>query len=291
MDNAEKKIKSPYIGTNMMSISKIERMLDVIPFGLRNKIRHMPVIKQIQSWVMKEYMDGKEFTATISGGPAKGLTFPVKLPQDKQMWIGTWELEFAEALKQCIEPGWICYDIGGYKGYYSGVMALKGAKEVYVFEPMPANANKIKNLIQLNPTLPIRLKEYAISDNCGKAVFKMMPEETMGKLHSSSFQQDDESISELTVDCITLDELIKFGLPEPDFIKIDVEGAEEFVLNGALSLLNGKKPFLMIEVHSPLIGRRCLEILENYYSRIRVFETGMTPHDPTPTICHYIAYY
>lgn len=274
-----------------MNISQVIKiLLNLLPVRVRKIIKHIPVLKQFQAFIFNKYLDGTEFAIAITGGPAKGLIFPVKLPQDKQMWVGTWELDFAKALQRYVKPGWVCYDIGGYKGYYAGVMALKGASEVFVFEPMPANTVKIKNLIELNPSLPICLKQYAIADITGKAQFKLMPEETMGKLETSLFQQKVEAVSELTVNCITLDELIKNGTPAPDFIKIDVEGAEELVLKGAINLLEEKKPFLMIEVHSPEIGKRCLTILEKYYDSVTVLETGLGPDKGTPEICHYIAY-
>ncbi|HEX4959072.1 MAG TPA: FkbM family methyltransferase, partial [Lacibacter sp.] len=239
---------------------------------------------------MKRYMNGKEFVATISAGPAKGLVFPVKLPQDKYMWIGTWEVEFANALQQYVQPGWVCYDIGGYKGYYAGVMALKGAKEVYVFEPMPGNAEKIHKLMELNPSLSIHLQQYAVSDSNGTATFKLMPEETMGKLENSSFQKEDVEVNSITVATITLDSFVEQGVPAPDFIKIDVEGAEEFVLKGASRTLAQKKPFLMIEIHSPEIGKRCLEVLQQYYHHVHVLETGKAPDGSEAAICHYVAY-
>ena len=268
----------------------IQRVLDVIPFSVRSKVKYIPVVRQLQAFIMKRYMNGKEFITTISAGPAKGLVFPVKLPQDKYMWIGTWEVDFANALQQYVQPGWVCYDIGGYKGYYAGVMALKGAKEVYVFEPMPANAEKIRKLIELNPSLPIHLKQYAVSDSNGQATFKLMPEETMGKLENSSFQKEESAVTSLTVETITLSQLVTNGVPLPDFIKIDVEGAEEFVLKGASDILAQKKPFLMIEIHSPAIGKRCWDVLKQHYQTIHVLETGKVPDDSAPEICHYIAY-
>ena len=265
------------------------KAVDCIPFFWRTKIKNIPGLKQIQSFLMAQLVNDQRFVATISAGPAKGLVFPVQMPQDKLMWIGTWEIDFAEALKNAIMPGWVCYDIGAYKGYYAGVMALKGASEVFVFEPMPVNATIIENLIELNASLPIRLQKMAVSDTCGKSVFKLMPDDTMGKLEKSTFQQDDQELNQLAVQCITLDEMVKNGIPEPDFIKIDVEGSEEFVLKGAVELLKSKRPYLMIEIHSPEIGKRCMEILINYYSKIIVFETGLTPDKGTPAICHYIA--
>ena len=265
------------------------KIISKIPFGLRSRIKNIPGLKQLQSLLIKKFINNESFVATITGGPAKGLIFPVQMPQDKLMWIGTWELDFAEALENNIKSGWIWYDIGGYKGYYAVVMALKGAAEVFIFEPMPANAAMINKLISLNPHLPIKLKQTAISDTGGQSTFKIMREETMGKLTGSTFREEEEEMRQLTVECITLDELIKSGVPEPDFIKIDVEGAEEFVLKGAMEMLKRKKPFLMIEIHSPQIGERCMAILKNFYTNIRVLETGTAPDNVTPEICHYIA--
>lgn len=260
-----------------------------VPFSLRSRIKNIPGLKQLQAFMLHKWVNEEEFVATISGGPAKGLVFPVQLPQDKSMWLGTFELEYANALQQSIKEGWVCYDIGGYKGYYAGIMALSGAAGVFVFEPMPENAKKIELLLSLNHHLPLHLKKYAVSDITGNAIFRIMPEVTMGKLVNSSFQPEDKETEQINVDTITLDELIRMGITEPDFIKIDVEGAEEFVLKGATELLQRKKPLLMIEVHSPEIGKRCFTILKKYYANISVLETGKSPEMGTPEICHYIA--
>lgn len=274
---------------NIMSIKNtIISLTGKIPFGLRTRIKNIPGLKQLQSFLLKRWVDNKEFDAIITGGPAKGLLFPVQMPQDKLMWIGTWELDFANELQRSVRPGWVCYDIGGYKGYYAGIMALKGAKDVIVFEPMPSNAKKIGKLISLNAALPIRLTEAAVSNSNGRTIFKLMPEDTMGKLAGSSFESDSKETQSIAVQSITLDELVKGDMPEPDFIKIDVEGAEEFVLKGGLELLTRRKPFLMIEVHSPEIGRRCVALLKNIYTSITVFETGKKPGSGEPDICHYI---
>ncbi|WP_336515186.1 FkbM family methyltransferase [Pollutibacter soli] len=265
----------------------LQKALDLVPFRFRDKIRKIPVLKQVQNFLVKRMMNDKEFVATISGGPAKGLKFPVRMPGDKQMWIGTWEIEFSEALAANIQKGMVCYDIGGYKGYYAGVMALKGASKVLVFEPMPTNIRNIQKLINENKNLPIELIQAAVSDKSGTAIFKLMPEETMGKLEASGFQAGEKGLQDLEVTCVALDDLQQKGYAAPDFIKIDVEGAEEFVLKGALNLLRTKKPLLMIEVHSPAIGKKCLELLEPIYSSIEVFETGKHPREGTPEICHF----
>ena len=53
------------------------------------------------------------------------------------------------------------------------------------------------------------------------------------------------------------------------FMKINAEGDEEFVLKR-------ERPFLMIEVHSPEIGKKILAILQNLFSSVIVFETGQS---------------
>jgi len=265
------------------------KSVNALPFGLRNHIRNIPVAKQLQGYLLRKYLPREAFVATISGGPAKGLVFPVQLPQDKLMWVGTWELDFSNALYRYVQPGSICYDIGGYKGYYSGIMAMKGASRVYVFEPMPVNVDKIRKMISLNGNLPIQLVEAAASDASGVTTFRLMPEDTMGKIEKSTFQPEDGALSQIQVNTISIDDFIEKGNPAPDFIKIDVEGAEEFVLAGAHKLFAGKKPVLMIEVHSPKIGERCFAFLRAYYNSITVFETGKSPEYPYPEISHFIA--
>ncbi len=271
-----------------MSVRQLlQKAVNIIPFSFRSYIKNIPGLKQLQAFLLKRYADNKEFVAVINGGPAKGLVFPVKMPQDKGMWIGTWELDFAKVLAANIKQGFVCYDIGAYKGYYAGIMALQGASKVYIFEPMPVNAEKIQQLISLNPSLPLQLVRAAVGDTNGTAVFKLMPEETMGKLEASSFQETERDTKQIEVKCISLD-VLQHHYQLPDFIKIDVEGAEEFVIKGAMDLLKKKKPTLMIEVHSPEIGKRCLNLLRTIYNNITVFETGKSPEEGTPDICHYI---
>lgn len=266
----------------------LQAVLNFTPLQIRNQIKYIPVAKQLQSLMLKYFLNNTEFDATITAGPAKGLIFPIKLPQDKQIWIGTWELEFAKKLRDSMMPGTICYDIGGYKGFYSGIMALGGASQVYVFEPVPQNAKKIARFISLNSKLPIQLLQIAVSDKVEKAQFKIMSEDTMGKLNTSEFQVEENSLTEFSVECNTIDNLIEKGLAAPDFIKIDVEGAEEFVLKGGIKLLKERKPRLFIEIHSKEIGKACNKILSQFYSEIIVFETGLPPQNGEPEICHYL---
>ena len=48
----------------------------------------------------------------------------------------------------------------------------------------------------------------------------------------------------------TLDSVVRsFGLPRPDFIKVDVEGFEKFVVEGAAKTIQQAKPVVVLELN------------------------------------------
>lgn len=58
--------------------------------------------------------------------------------------------------------------------------------------------------------------------------------------------------STIEVESCTLDSFVfERGNPFPQFVKIDVEGAEEAVLKGGLKTLEAYKPTLVVEIHGP----------------------------------------
>jgi hypothetical protein len=60
-------------------------------------------------------------------------------------------------------------------------------------------------------------------------------------------------------------------IPAPDLIKIDVEGAEYLVLEGARLLLNQQKPMLFIALHGAEQKRRCQKALERLDYQISIW--------------------
>ena len=72
----------------------------------------------------------------------------------------------------------------------------------------------------------------------------------MGKLANRESHEPDAA-SELVVRKHKIDTLVATdGLPDPDLIKIDVEGAEAAVLDGAAEVLKRARQALLIELHS-----------------------------------------
>jgi FkbM family methyltransferase len=199
---------------------------------------------------------------TINSGPAAGLKFEVTLPLDKAVWAGTYELAFASAIARTVRPGDICYDIGGYRGYMSGVFALSGASRVFVFEPLPTNQRALRRLCELNPSLSIDVLALAVGNLNGSTRLKVMPDPSMAKLADSTFQPTARPADEIEISIKKIDSLVEQRqLPGPDVVKIDVEGAELDVLLGASNTLKKHKPRIFLEVHSSELEHSCLETL------------------------------
>lgn len=117
----------------------LQVVVNVIPYPCRGWIKHIPLLKQLQQLLMENHFKDGHFKHRIKGGPADGLTYPIELPEDKGIWLGNYEQSFSEALAAAVGPGTICYDIGGFRGFFTGVMACQGARVVHVFEPFPGN--------------------------------------------------------------------------------------------------------------------------------------------------------
>jgi len=269
----------------------LRKSVSLVPWQIRGVIKKMPLMAPLQRRLLARFLEGHEFIHMVDAGPARGLRYPITLPQDKGIWTGTYELELATGIAEAVRPGDICLDVGGWRGFFSGVMALAGASNVFVFEPLPTNALQIRRMIELNSKLPIELIEVAIGDQINSSKLRVMPETSMAKLSTSSFQSDHREGDLIEIRVETLDHLRTTGLfPHADVVKIDVEGAEVMALRGADQLLRNDRPRLFIEIHSRSLARECSQILLDYGYLVNVLETGAPPDFVSePEVCHFKA--
>ena len=265
--------------------------LALVPFSLRTLIHRIPGLAPLQRMVVSRLGSGTSFEHRISAGPAKGLVFRVKLPDDKLYWAGHWEADVTEALAKLVRPGAVCCDVGGHRGFMSGVMALNGAAEVHCFEPNPANIEKIEDLQDLNPSLPIKLHTCAVGADDGQVTFEVLPDAAMGKIAGSEFQFGRAGAERLTVALHTLDNLHASGtLPGPDLVKIDIEGAELDALMGAANLISTYRPSLLIEVHTHALLEKCAGWLRQHDYDLSVIEQPLATITADDfRVCHLLA--
>jgi len=195
----------------------------------------------------------------IAGGGLQGATLLLDLQSEKDYWLGTYEMELQHAIQRWVQPGQVVYDLGANVGYVSLLFARAvGAHgQVFAFEPLPTNQERLRRNLELNPGLPVEIIPAAAAEKSGRAAFALHGSDDMGRL-----QADGSSATEtIEVETIALDDFAKTH-PEPNLIKIDVEGAEALALQGMHALLRSAKPILFIELHGYEAGRACWQLLE-----------------------------
>ncbi|MBD2297291.1 FkbM family methyltransferase [Nostoc sp. FACHB-190] len=170
-------------------------------------------------------------------------------------WLGSYEYDKQILFEQTIREGSIVFDLGAHTGFYTLLAStLVGAKgKVFAFEPMPTNIKYLKQHIQLNSISNVTVIESAVSDTTGIDYFEF---------NSSSFQGQLSSKGTLEVKTVNLDNLIFNGeIPNPNYIKIDVEGAEMKVFDGAKSMLMNAHPTIFLATHSHELHKQCIDFL------------------------------
>lgn len=162
-----------------------------------------------------------------------------------------------------LRPGDVFYDIGANIGAYSLVAAarLQERGTVVAFEPSYSSFSRLCDNIVLNGladvVVPIPLP-LAAATGVGTFSYKRLFPGSESHAVESDLPQHVPTAREpayrqraLTV---RLDDLIAtFGLPRPNHVKLDVDGAELVVLSGAEEMLDSPElKTLMIEIHEDL---------------------------------------
>ena len=179
---------------------------------------------------------------TVVRGPLQGKRWIVG-SSTHACWYGTYEPEESKLMKQRLQPGDVFFDIGAQAGYHSVyASSLVGPLgRVFAFEPAPANLANIKQHFLMNHLTNTFVIDAAVSDTNGISYFDCADSAVAGHLSATGT---------LAVRTISLDQEIDSGaLPDPDYIKIDAEGAELKILEGARKMLERRHPTISLETH------------------------------------------
>ncbi len=188
----------------------------------------------------------------VLAGPARGLSFRVAPSMGLSYAWGRDHRGAFDFLATRLTQGQTVYDVGANQGQFSLVLGrLVGDSNVVALEPLPMNFEALRSNLELNGMDRITPLMMAAGSKPERRAFSYASQLlTMGTFTNCAVKlAQDTTKTEVEVECVTLDELIRTGSPVPDVIKIDVEGAAGEVLAGAQELLNRYRPCLFIELH------------------------------------------
>jgi FkbM family methyltransferase len=143
----------------------------------------------------------------------------------------------------------VFWDIGANVGYFTLVAAaaLNHQGEIVAFEPGANAYARLTENLALNPYRNVRTYPVAVAEREGQAVLHL----TGDIADSSASLYPGDQAGERAEVCRTvgLDEFIKEeGLRPPGLIKLDAEGAELAVLQGARELIHEAPPLWLMEM-------------------------------------------
>lgn len=141
--------------------------------------------------------------------------------------------------------GKLAIDVGASIGLYARELA-RYAAQVIAFEANPRVAEFARHVLPSN----VEVKSIALSRASGETTLRVPLNgrkntvDELGTIEQSNVLPFDT----LIIEKIETRKLDDYGYQNCGFIKIDVEGHEEAVLDGAMHLIERQKPILMIEI-------------------------------------------
>lgn len=178
---------------------------------------------------------------------------------------GTWEKEETALFESIVTPGMTVLDVGANVGYYTLLASrLVGPQgKVIAFEPEPLNFELLIRNILENRSANVTAWPYAVGSALGYADLNLSWPASTGS-HSIAYQPKGGS-SKLRVVLVGLDDFLDPSL-WPDVIKMDIEGAEIFALEGMKKILAHKKLKALFVESNPeilrVMGKRAQEITD-----------------------------
>ena len=198
---------------------------------------------------------------------------------------GYYEPGTVKVIREFLKPGMVFIDLGAQVGQYTLLAAGLGAT-VHSFEPDTETFRLLRHNVSANGLANVRVNPCAVAERCKRAIFYSGKSDNIGV---SSLRQSEDSSVTYEVECVSLDAYVERShIPRVDLVKIDVEGAELEVLQGARKLLGGPgKPHLIVEFcenNQAAFDSSSAKLEESFrslgYELFRIEGSGLTRYRP-----------
>ncbi|MBH8566034.1 FkbM family methyltransferase [Nostoc sp. CENA67] len=179
------------------------------------------------------------------------------------------------AITSLVKEGATCFDIGANIGIYSLVLShLVGTNgQIHAFEPVDHIRHKFLVNLAFNGAKNVLVRDFALGDRLNELPMYQVKEGlfrggTSTFVHNNNVEvMGEDAFERRTVRIMKLDEYVaEQNLTRLDFIKIDVEGFELNVFQGAINTLAKFKPTILFEHDQNRLNG--LKILESQFSEI-----------------------
>lgn len=160
-----------------------------------------------------------------------------------------WDVRELRFLRRHLGPGMKFIDVGAHHGFYS-VLArtlVAGDGRVLAIEPSPRCVRRLRWHLRLNHATDVDVWPVAVGARRQRSGL-FVPTRGVDTTSSLRLNAAGPCPQRIDVEVFTLDEIVAArGLRAVDLVKLDVEGAESAVLDGATHVLRNFAPLWIFE--------------------------------------------
>lgn len=147
----------------------------------------------------------------------------------------------------------VIYDIGAFEGLMT-LFFSRRARQVITYEPNPASYARVEENLRLNNIQNVTLRQLAVGEHAAAStltVDPLMPGAASADSNISELiRNSGGAVNTIDIQIVRLDDDIRDNdLPDPDFVKIDVEGFELSALRGMQQTIARSQPRVYMEMH------------------------------------------
>lgn len=169
---------------------------------------------------------------------------------------GEWEPEETELVKKLIKPGDTFVDVGANLGYYTLLAIRVGASQAYAFEAQPSTYELLgKNVIINWMSKVVQYENLAVYSHTTDLEFFVRNHypgnSSLGFTPPDQLQKWFDTTTAVKVHAVSLDDYFANKPAKIDVIKVDVEGAEPAVFEGARRTLSQNRNIKVLCEWSP----------------------------------------
>ena len=168
----------------------------------------------------------------------------------------TWEQKITNIFDDYVKPDWVCIDVGTFIGMHTLTLAKK-CKFVVAFEAQPLIYTCLKKTLREKELENVILHNVALSNSKGSTTIHTNNngDASLEGIRDHKFKWSYP---------VKRDTLDSYDIPKVDLMKIDIEGSEWNMLEGATELVETHRPIIILETFK---GKKNRENLKSFCER------------------------